>query len=224
MVLDTTSNSNISSKQQADIQEKQNKLKRSIIEWRDIQLTYMPQISTLLQETNPSDDAESMPLFLPSSLPSSLHTKSTILELSHKELRLRNAQAYESLEKVRHGRQMITGLLHFRKHNISGAGNRPNTRFRSVVNHIQSRINHAVSMYRIAYKALQSLNPDGTSWMAKFQELKPNDIRGPSREQGESNGKYEMSWIWLIGKKGPLGGEEDETLQPEWAKMKARKD
>jgi hypothetical protein len=233
---------NKSSKQHADLQEKRNGLSRRITQWREVQLVYMPMVASLLLETGTislgtsdtsvgSELAEAIPLHLPSSLPSSLRNSSSQSSLAEKEYRLRIGQADEGLEHIRHGRRMITGLIQFKKFNISGAGNKPNTRFRTIVNRLQNRIQRAADVYRTAYNALLILQPDG-DWKIRFRSLQPNDIRGPGRQADDplqqSHSRYEMSWIWLVGKgSGSVGsgeGELDESLRAEWAKMKARQD
>lgn len=233
-----------SSKQQADLQEKRNSLFRRIVQWREVQLAYMPMVASLLLKsgtlaldssgTSPSPDselAESIPLYLPSSLPLSLQTSPAQSSLAEKEYRLRIGQADEALDNVRHGRRTITGLIQFKKLNISGAGNKPNTRLRTILNRLQNRIQQSADMYRSAYEALLILQPNG-DWKTKFQKLYPTDIRGPGRQADDplntSNSRYEMSWIWLVGKRSTLledgEGEFDESLRAEWAKMKARQD
>jgi len=179
----------------------------------------------------PSTLPENVPLYLPSALPVDAHA--SMDHIVKKELRLRMAQADEALEDVRRGRRMITGLVQFKKLNISGAGNRPNTRMRTLYNRLQLRIQRAAERYRTARDALLVLNPDGP-WQEKFRKLHTADIRGPGRQEDDpvrrTNNRYEMSWIWQVVRGGArddnMGEEEtfDETMRAEWAKMKARQD
>jgi hypothetical protein len=231
-----------SSKQHADLQEKRNGLSRRITQWREVQLAYMPMVTSLLLKTGAialdtsdtsvgSELAEDIPLHFPSSLPSSLQNSLSQSSLAEKEYRLRIGQADEALENIRHGRRMITGLIQFKKFNISGAGNKPNTRFRTIVNRLQNHIQRAAEIYRTTYNALLILRPDG-DWKIRFRSLQPDDIRGPGRQADDplqqSHSRYEMSWIWLVGKGsesvGSGEGELDDSLRAEWAKMKARQD
>lgn len=231
-----------SSKQHADLQEKRNTLFRRITQWREVQLAYMPAVAALLLKSgpillNPDEDtvntelAETIPLHLPSSLPPSLQNSPALLSLAEKELRLRLGQADEALENIRQNRRTLSGLIRFKKFNISGAGNKPNTRFRTVVNRLQNRIQQAADTYRAAYNTLSLLQPEG-EWKKRFQVLHAEDIRGPERQPddptGQSRGRYEASWIWLVGRGSRViepGEEElDETMRAEWAKMKARQD
>ena len=137
------------SKQSADLQEKRNALSRRIQQWREVQLAYTPTVATLIVRTGSTTGshelesglAENVPLFLPSGISDA--ARQSITSVSKKELRLRMAQADEALEDVRRGRRMITGLVQFKKLNISGAGNKPNTRMRTLYNRLQLRIQRA---------------------------------------------------------------------------------
>ncbi len=194
----------------------------------------MPTVASLLTESNTAEDTselgEAIPLHLPSSLPSSFRNSPTLLSLAQKEARLRFGQADKALETIRQNRCMITGLTQFKKDNISGAGNKPNTHFRTVLNHLQTRIQLTADTYRTAYKALHILQPEG-HWKTMFQNLHSDDIRGPGRQPDDlitqTQSRYEMSWIWLVGKSGSTDDSHenwDESMQAEWAKMKARQD
>lgn len=124
---------------------------------------------------------------------------------------------------------MITGLIQFKKLNISGTGNAPHTRLRTLYESIQGRIHRAANTYRTAYTALLALDPNGR-WKSRFQELKTEDIRGPGRQSDDiiSNSKYELSWIWSVGKgrdnSDSVEEEFDDVMWVEWAKAKAQQD
>lgn len=231
------------SKQHADLQEKRNTLARRIQQWREVQLAYMPSVAVMIVRAggatgsadpdvaSPSTLPENTPLYLPSAL--SVNVRTSMDNIVKKELRLRMAQADEALEDVRRGRRMITGLVQFKKLNISGAGNRPNTRMRTLYNRLQLRIQRAADRYRTARDALLVLDPNGL-WQEKFRKLNTADIRGPGRQEDDpvhrTNNRYEMSWIWQVvrdsARDGNVEQEEtfDETMRAEWAKMKARQD
>ena len=225
------------SKQNADLQERRNTLSRRIQQWREVQLAYTPTVATLVVQAGSTTNsnelegglAENVSLFLPSGISDA--ARQSITHVAKKELRLRMAQADEALEDVRRGRRMITGLVQFKKLNISGAGNKPNTRMRTLYNRLQLRIQRAADRYRAARDALLVLDPNGT-WQDRFRKLNPADIRGPGRQEddkvAQTNSRYEMSWIWLVSRSmdGDSDGEEafDETMRSEWAKMKARQD
>jgi hypothetical protein len=230
----------LTSKQKADIQERRTTLYRRIQQWREVQLAYTPIVATLiaadgsvsLDPLELIEQAELLPLHLPSGLPSHLRQGEDIQAMADKECRLRVAQADGALTDIRRGRRTITSLTQFKKFNICGAGNKPNTRMRMLYNRWRSKITQAAERYRAAYAALLLLRPEGGDWCNRLQKLDPSDIRGPGKATDDptpvTNGRYETSWIWLVSRHGKDGGEEDdsfdESLRAEWAKMLARRD
>ena len=169
----------------------------------------MPLVATLLMndhiltvagedENTPAtiEPAEDICLYLPSLLPDNLRYSAEIKSLAEKECRLRFAQADEALENIKKGRRMITGLYQFKKLNISGAGNKPNTKMQTLYNRLQARIKCAADCYHATRSTLLALNPDG-SWKDKYKKLNTEDIRGPGRNKDDptqsQSGRYEMS-------------------------------
>ena len=227
----------LSSKQSADLQEKRNSLYRQIQLWRGPQLAYMQMVASLLHkelllttaEPVTVALAEEVKLFLPSSVPMVL--RNSMKNVAAKELRLCKAQADESLEDIRRGRRMLTGLTQFKKLNICGAGNKPNTRMQTLYNRLQRRIKRAANCYQAARNALYQLEPDGGTWKDRYRELDIKDIRGPGKQTDDpiqmTNGRFEQSWIWMVGhsKRTETNEEEfDNIMLAEWAKMRARRD
>ncbi|KIL55654.1 hypothetical protein M378DRAFT_17763, partial [Amanita muscaria Koide BX008] len=229
----------LTSKQRADLQEKRTTLFRRIQQWREAQLAYMPLVAPLLLTTGSIatdtdnttsfvDRSETIPLHLPLSLPTSI--QNAIPHITENESRLRKAQAEEALDNIRRGRRMITGLTQFKKLNISGAGNKPNTRMRTVYNQLQNRIQRAAARYRDAWAAVAKGEVDGP-WCKRFRRLEPSDIRGPGKQSDDpirmTNGRFEPSWIWIVGKVSTDCSTEEEfeeTMRSEWAKTRARRD
>jgi hypothetical protein len=224
------------SKQLADIEEKRASLLNRIQRWRQVQLIYMPGVGALLAQalTAASDSqlrelAESIPLHLPSSLPRGLRTPD-ISAITEKECRLRVAQADDALADIRRQRRIISGLWQFKKLNVDGTGNKPQTRMRTLYARFNIRTLRFTARYRAARGALLVLDPDG-DWKQRLQHLKDGDIRGPGKvDDGTSNGRYILSWIWLVPRvsSAPDMGESemvlDESMRVEWAKSQARRD
>ena len=226
----------------ANVQEKRNSLAHRIQQWCEVQLAYTPTVATLLvsdltnsEFPSPSfETPESTNLFLPSSLPPKLRDNANIKKIADKELRLRIAQADDSLADIRRLRRLITGLTNFKKLNVSGAGNKPNTRMRSLHNRMMNKVDRSANRYIAARRALLSLDPSGGNWKDRLRELdKKKDIRGPGRDPDDltSKGRYEISWIWTVTR--PVNNSPDESedsaalnasLRPEWTKAKARRD
>ena len=85
---------------------------------------------------DPVFEAEAIPLWLPLSLPPSLphqlRTMGLLPSLLEKETRLRIAQADDVLAEIRQQHRTVTGLVIFKKLNISGTGQRQNTCMRTL--------------------------------------------------------------------------------------------
>jgi len=187
---------------------------------------YTPHSATVLAENDElgTELAENSKLWLPSSLPASVRCLSEMKCVCNAECRLRYAQCLDSLAQIRRQRRIIQGLWQFKKINISGTGNRPNTRMLGTNNKINRKLARAIHMYRTARVALLVLDPDG-DWCGELKELRQEDIRGPGKEADESNGRYVMSWIWMTRKPDNSGvgteAEFNESMRMEWTKTRA---
>ncbi|TFK80097.1 hypothetical protein K466DRAFT_667830 [Polyporus arcularius HHB13444] len=177
--------------------------------------------------------AEDVPLWLPSSLPPILRA-SLAPGLADKERRLRIAQADDALEDIRRLRRIITGIADFKRLNVAGAGQRSTGRVRTLFTKFQHKIDRAADRYRAARAALEQLDANG-DWRGRFKELRKTDLRGPGRDDAQhtSEGRYEISWIWLVprgldltlpeGVDGELDPQEFlDNMKIEWARSRAR--
>jgi hypothetical protein len=204
-------------------------------------LAYIPNIGSLVANTTSKLlSAEDVPLFLPSSLSPNLQNTLGFLKALEYEIQLRIAQADDALADIRHHLRIISGLWQFKKVNISGTGNQPNTRMRALFNRFNHRMRQSVLRYRAARSALLSANLKGEHWEDRLQNLKDSDVCGPGKDDfyfeepgkanyGASKGRHEISWIWLV----PRSNSEietnssekvfDEGLRLEWSKSHARK-
>ena len=231
------------SKQLADLQEKRNALLTRIQNWREIQLVYTPHVASLISQVQrpesntptesispaPETLPENLPLFLPSSLPADIRALPELKEICRLERRLREPQADDALADIRRQRRVIQGLWHFKRLNMSGIGNKPNTRMVSLYKRFDNKTDRAAEKYRSAWRALSVLDPNG-SWSMRFKELKKEDISGPGKEPNDmttSNSRFQLSWIWLVPRissvETTIGEEEfNGTMQVEWSKARAR--
>ena len=232
------------SKQLAELQEKHTALLRLIQNWCEVQLVYMPHVASLIQgapvaDANgdatsvPSDTfAENIPLFLPSSLPPHIRALPELQDICKLERRLREPQADDALAEVRRQRRIIQGLWQFKRLNVSGTGNRPNTRMLTLYTRFNNKTLRAAEAYRSAWRALCILDPNG-SWAQRLKELKPSDISGPGRDPNDvsTKSRYEPSWIWLVPHVAELQHntepamneqEFNNSMHVEWAKARAR--
>jgi hypothetical protein len=233
------------SKKLADLQEKRTALLRRIQNWQEVQLVYIPQVASLLSQmecppetgTNTAPPSESfpetIPLFMPSSLPHPIRTLPMLQDICQLERRLREPQADDALADIRRQRRVIQGLWQFKKLNVSGTGNKPNTRLITLYKRFDNKTKRFCQRYRMAWQALHVLDPNG-SWSMRLKGLKDIDIRGPGKDLDNtcsSNSRYEPSWIWLVPRatadsNDPEAGmseeEFNECMRAEWAKARAR--
>jgi len=93
---------------------------------------------------------------------------------------------------------------------------------------LQSKIQRYTHTYRVAYAALQVLDPGG-SWSLHLKVLHDKDISGPGKDPDDpmSNRRYEPLWIWLVARHMSAESaviEEDfnDSMRVEWAKARAR--
>ena len=109
--------------------------------WREVQLAYVPHVASLISQMQPATDvnvnaaplppetfAENIPLYLPSSLPPHIRNLHELQDICQLERRLREPQANDALADIRHQRCIIHRLWQFKRLNVSGTGNKPNTR------------------------------------------------------------------------------------------------
>ncbi|TFK18461.1 hypothetical protein FA15DRAFT_729809 [Coprinopsis marcescibilis] len=214
-------------KQSADFNDKQTAFNCRVVSWREFQGVYTPSVAALIasEATSAPDGlipSVTMPLYLPSGMPSNLRL--TVNRIASMEANLREAQADDALSEICRLRRTLVGLSTFKKHNLGGEGNRANTRLRSVYASLETKIKCASGWYRAARDALHVLWPNG-EWTQCLCELCPEHITGPGKEDGESHGKHMVSWIWLAhGISDSEVGEPqlNESLRVEWCRSRAR--
>jgi hypothetical protein len=128
---------------------------------------------------------EDLLLFLPSSLPTTLHPQlhamGMLSNLLDKEIKLCIAQADDALAEIHRQRRIVTGLVLFKKLNMSGTGQKNNTRLQTLFKRFSNKTERVAERYRAAYRALANVNADG-DWHTRLQVLQPEDIRGPGKE------------------------------------------
>ena len=219
--------------QKATLLERRGALLHQIEKWRDLQAVYMPGVLDAGVSEPGREKAESIKLWLPSYLDvaerNSLCSKGIITT----ERELRFGQLHDALNELRRARRIRRGLVTFHKVQLSGAGQKTQTKSRAVMHTIQERIDRAVRRYRVARDALLQLDPSGT-WQELYPALKDSDNRGPGKEPEEvstSDGKFIPSWIWLLNPNATTGDptqstistdEVNEDMRVEWAQCVAR--
>ncbi|KAF7976045.1 hypothetical protein HWV62_7952 [Athelia sp. TMB] len=185
-------------------------------------------------------------LWLPSSIPQDVREQSCAGGVVKTETRMQLALIDDTLSNLRRQLRISSTIRTQNKLDGAGTSQRLGTRTQHVLQRFSEKIDRCAARYRTAYSALLSLDPDGV-WRERLHELKPQDVCSPHRERDDddrpgakkrkarkerpSEGRRELSWIWLTN--GPRGRPTMETLTPdqishdmraEWARMLARSD
>jgi hypothetical protein len=199
--------------QRAQCQEKKNAHYRKVRLWQEIQALYIPAVNTLrIQNNDPrpfdaSDTAVSLELLLPSAIGNRIPWNK---QLGEYEWLLRDAQAHDSLHKLRDSLRLKDYLL--KKKKGSSRGVRQNTRSQTQIDNAVKKVKTAAIKYRVARMALITLAPilgKDDKWHSELQVLEDNDIRGLPVE-GLGEGTRTLSWIWTSA---PISS--DEAAEPQ---------
>ena len=229
------------SKQLANLQEKQNRLLLLIRNWCQVQLAYTPHDASLiaeipsLSETEtdllslpPDILAENIPLFLPSTLPPHIQNLPELKEICQLKQQLCEPQADDVLATIQYQHHIIQRLWQFKWLNSSGVGNKLNTRMVVLYKCFDDKTKWVAEEYHSVWHALKVLDPD-SAWSIQLKELKDRDISGPGKDTNDettSNSHYEPSWIWLVPHLSQTSNPNDEEFNDsmcvEWAKSRAR--
>ncbi|KAI0746139.1 hypothetical protein C8Q76DRAFT_604722, partial [Earliella scabrosa] len=191
----------------AEQQQKRNLLMRRIELWQAIQDVHMPMVAQLRAAGQLGSDgtsptlikAEDVKLWLPSALPTQLLAADALVGLRVKEARLRTAQMADALADIRRVRRVLAAITEFQRMNVSGMGQRAVTRNLGLYDRFLVKQKRATQRYRDARSAMEALDPAG-EWRATYKVLLDADLRGPRRSDDDvipSEGRYEISWIWL---------------------------
>ncbi|KAI9068488.1 hypothetical protein FKP32DRAFT_1561583, partial [Trametes sanguinea] len=243
----------------AEQQEKRNVLMRRIDSWQSVQDMHMPMVAALRASSSSSSSpsssspssahpssvlpssvpkAEDVKLWLPSALPPSLILLESLHGLRKKEARLRLAQLSDSLDNIRRVRRVLAAISDYSKTHVAGSGQRPTTRMQDLYARFRTKEWRAVNRYRAAHEAMKALQPDG-DWSSTYRPLLDEDLRGPRKDDDDldsprftSEGRYEISWIWLTPGANRTAALEpgntasaDEfsaSMRAEWARSRAR--
>ncbi|KIL55458.1 hypothetical protein M378DRAFT_90872, partial [Amanita muscaria Koide BX008] len=214
-------------KQRADMLERGNRLRRKYDAWCDIQHLYMPGVASLRAKADQEGggdafDASVLELYLPSEIIDRTDCKLKFFEF---EWRLRFAQAHDALNSIRR-LLILRSRLHHSKERFS-RGQFHNTRSVAVLNRLNGRIDYSVKKYRMMHVRLQRLAEKllKVGWEQSLQLLQDEDIRPLDEDEGRSEGRRVLSWIWRI--QGTGNSEEttqagESPLRIEWCKSRAR--
>ncbi|KAI4517072.1 hypothetical protein K525DRAFT_251912 [Schizophyllum commune Loenen D] len=178
--IDKAAQKNPTPAQEVDFLKRSHNLKKRIAAFRRKQQIYMPGLPSHLESINrtlcdESTEAESVRLFLPSELPSTAVRAAVCASgLARVEERLRDGEAHESLEDVRHALRARTVTNTFR--NTQVRGQPMSTRARSTFDKISKRVHTAKLRYRDSRNALLRLRGHG-DWEMTLRYLDDDDVR-----------------------------------------------
>ena len=166
-------------------------------------------------------------LRLPSTLPSTSRDTQCTSSLLQLEYQLHYAQAMHALHNIQNSRRLMRILALKTQSHIANT-QRTAMRTRGLFNKVKVKLNQAVSMYRVSWKAIGSLAPNEEfgPWKETLLQLQDSDIRGPGREDSEpSESRFIQSWIWTTtSQHSTLPNDPDlqATLRIEWCKTQER--
>lgn len=176
-----------------------------------------------------SDLIENRCLWLPSSLPASIPSTTLLEKLRAAELRLRIAQVGDAIEDLCRHLRTKQSLRHYKIIHVTGQ--RANTRAWTLLSRFDDKMKGDANRYRAARNAIISLSPQHPS-LTRYQPLNSEDIRGPGRSDGESEGRHTPSWIWMCCRDPvPVGVDAEdpesdatahEGMRVEWSRCLAR--
>ena len=145
-------------------------------------MAYIPDIGSLVANTTSkllsdaySLAAEDVPLFLPSSLSPNIQSTPGFSKTLAHEIQLHIAQAEDALADIQHHLRLISGLWQFKKVNINGTGNQPNTHMHSLFNCFNHHMRQSVLCYRAAHSALLAANL-GQHQEDRLKDLKDSNV------------------------------------------------
>ncbi|KAF7796504.1 hypothetical protein EIP86_007682 [Pleurotus ostreatoroseus] len=225
--------------QTATIVEKRTTLRRRLLKAREAQAVYMPCAPALVAKHAQSlrqkgkeavvDLVEEQPLFLP------CHLDVADLDacepgLADIELRLREGQLRDALDKLRIHLHIKTRLVTFKNTNVRHQG--ANTRAQSKIQANEAKIRDYAEKYRKARQMKLLLAGPG-DWEQEWRELRVEDVRcmqeveiDPRTHEAVTEGRRKVSWIWMAaGREGEESAELPgitDALRVEWLRARSR--
>ncbi|KDR84201.1 hypothetical protein GALMADRAFT_56241, partial [Galerina marginata CBS 339.88] len=121
-------------RQRTKVQLRSNALQRKIDSWCQFQLLYCPGVATLrARATSSAITPHLTPLWLPSQIKGQVPVDQSLVDI---EWKIRQAQAFEALESIRHFLQVRAYLYKFKDRFVRGQG--PNTRANNDIAGVQA--------------------------------------------------------------------------------------
>ena len=200
--------------------------RRRLVKFRQQQVKYQPEAASLVAQLPGTGmdvgDVQTIPLYLPSSLPADVLDKCSE-RLVSMETELRIGQCRDSLAQLRTKLTAQARLLKYKYVHVRHQAS--NTRSRNLLNRVNAKVDATAAKYRYAFGTLKALDPKGKlGWRSQFLELWGQDVRymsqaelpdAPTRQRAEQlqaksllsgkvvpEGNRTVSWIWRGSLKG----------------------
>ena len=213
----------------ANLTEQRNLLRSRLHGWEWLVPIYMPRVlqyhinggtSTLTSSSSASGHPEDADIWLPSRIPAPYRDTVCMSGLPDIEVRLREAQAYDTLDKVRNMLKVKSRMVEFKNRNARGQ--REGLKSRSVIDSIHEKARMAAERYRRARIAKMFLSGPG-DWEVVLRVLEDRDIRGyqdPNRlrvRQGRRGilNDEQLEQLARLTPDIPLTNDDDLTLYNE---------
>ena len=156
----------------SEIQKARQRLRADIKKWRNQQQEVMPSATDLVTEVRISDP-EHGTLYLPSDIALDKHAEYGLSRLAVEELLLREGEAYDALDSVRHAVKYAT-CLRADKHKHA-KGQMMNLRAGDLVRDAENKQAKCVAKYQHARLAMIGLGRSAEYLQETFPEMKPQD-------------------------------------------------
>jgi hypothetical protein len=198
----------------SEIQKARQRLRADIKKWRNQQQEVMPSATDLVMEVWISDP-EHETLYLPSDIALDKHAEYGLSRLAVEELQLREGEAYDALDSVRHAVKYAT-CLRADKHKHA-KGQMMNLRAGDLVRDAENKQAKCVAKYQHARLAMIGLGRSAEYLQETFPEMKPQDLwmKDVSDKHKVGDGMVTEGWIWRVGALGNMSEEERDTFSEE---------
>ena len=153
--------------QKVALLEKHGVLLHQIQKWRQLQAIYMPGVidaGTSNPESPQRVKAKAIKLWLPSQLDAKDQDSLCLGGVVTSEKEIRFVQLKDALNDLHCAQHIRRGLVTFHKVQLSGEGQKTQTKSQAVMQTIHEHINKHVRHYRVARDALLCLDPSGEWW------------------------------------------------------------
>ncbi|KIJ29007.1 hypothetical protein M422DRAFT_269618 [Sphaerobolus stellatus SS14] len=234
-------------RQELDMDESRRKLSKALAEWAKTLKEFMPP-EALQTELGVELFPEKEKLRLPSDYPRFSHETLGLLGLADSEYRLRVAQAYDALQKIRAALGLKSFLVR-RKHDSSGQS--ALLRSEAEIERAQRQVDKWAEVYERAWDAMDSLrdaNENGchdsrlkvlnrgrdlimlSKWLDEHRLWRERGEVAEAASAKRGEGHQELSWIWKV--EFQMGTSSDavdqavhgwtaEAIRLEWLHAKA---